>query len=81
MNSNEQIHSLLREKSYKKWLVIGIALWVILALLNSFLFTIVMGLVKLALALGGLGAIFYALWIVYPDLKKRYEEEIKKESN
>ena len=79
-NAEQQVRGLLREKSYKKWLLIGIALWVVLALLNSFLFTLAVELLKLVLALGGLASLCYAGWVAYPDLKKKYNEEINKKS-
>jgi hypothetical protein len=78
--AEQQVRSLLRERSYKKWLIVGISLLVIAALLGSPFFYLMIGLIKIALTLGGLAALLYAGLIAYPDLKKKYQEEIKKES-
>jgi predicted membrane protein len=80
MEGNEQrVRSLLKERSYKKWLFIGFVMLVAAALLGSFLFQFMLALIKFVLVLGGLFAIGYALYIAYPDMKKYYDKERKQQ--
>ena len=71
---------IIKNTSYKYWLIVGAVLLVTEILLDSFLFQIMLNLLKVALLIGGLAALVYAGYLAWPDLKKLYEEKSKQES-
>ena len=68
------VDSLLYTRTWKNSAVIGVSCLVILVLLNSFLFALLIGLLKLALLVGGVASLCYAAFLAYPDIMKQLKK-------
>lgn len=69
----------INQKDWKSTGLAALAIWVIFALLESFLFSIALFLVKLVLVSIGLYLVFRTGWLLYPIVKKRMEGYIDTE--
>ncbi len=71
-------HQLLNTTSWKKPAVIAITCFIIYSLLDSVFFIIIVGLLKLAFFIIGIVALCYALYLAYPLVVKKIQEEQKR---
>lgn len=77
MNENDvkkMVNDVLKEKSWKKSIITGIILLGVLVLLDSFLFAIILSLLKLGLFIGGVVCLIRAAWVGYPLVVDEYKK-------
>ena len=68
------MNSLLKDQTWKGPAIIGAICMLIVALLNSFLFALIVGLLKLGFFIAGAGLLLYAAYLGYPVLVKRLKD-------
>lgn len=68
------IKKLLKDNSWKAPAIVCALSLAVLILLDSVLFTIIIGLLKIFLGISGLLLLGYAAYLAYPVLLKKYKE-------
>lgn len=69
----DEVDKILRDKSWKSSITGGIACLIVLVLLDSFLFDLAIGLIKLLLGLGGIFLLIRGAWLAWPIVSKKVQ--------
>jgi hypothetical protein len=77
---NKFILSLVRDHSWKSPAILSAISFGLLILLDSFLFDLILVLIKLILIISGIMSLCYAAWLAYPLVVEKYKEESEKKS-
>lgn len=80
MNENDvkkMVNDVLKERSWKKSLITGVIMLGVLVLLDSFLFTLILSLLKLTLLIGGIAFIVRSVWVGYPLIIDEYKKNTR----